>query len=72
MVNTTDIDELIARAQSTFEGVPRNRLAWELAGIVVRQQAVVEAARVVAYHNGAISDLIVTLAALDAPPEGDG
>ena len=45
MTDTPDIEALVARGRSTFESVPRDALAWALAGIVVRQRAVVEAAR---------------------------
>ena len=41
----TDIKALVARGKSTFEGVPRDRLAWDLADALERQQAVVEAAQ---------------------------
>ena len=44
-MTTTDIKALVAKGRLTFEGVPRDRTAWELANALERTQAVVEAAR---------------------------
>ena len=76
----TDIETLVARGKSTFEGVPQDGLAWELADAIERQQAVVEAAQHAVngywwkkeFVAGAMLRLKQALAALDAPPEGDG
>ena len=45
MTKKYDIKTLIARGKSTFEGIPRDGRAWEMADALERQQAVVEAAR---------------------------
>ena len=78
----TDIKALIARGKSTFEGsIPRDRLAWELADALELTQAVVEAARNGRRLIGMMTNVSIAagckciddaLAALDAPPEGEG
>jgi len=80
MTDTTDIEALVARGRSTFEGVPRNGLAYEMADALERQQAVVVAARAYveipipwsAKSGKAYVALNKALTALDDPLEGKG
>ena len=71
-MNTIDIEALISVGRSKFAGVPRNTLAWEMADALERQQAVVCVLRSMDRRGLLGKELRDALAAVDAPPEGDG
>ena len=71
-MNTIDIEALISVGRSKFEGVPRNKLAWEMAGALERHQAVVRVLRSMDRRGLLGKELRDALAAVDAVPEGNG